>query len=326
MVKRVLELIQEVLGGERFRDIGRVLENGGGDCFPIDTRVVRYVPRGLAEIVSIANVQRGDMIRGRARWSEVRANVAKGVLAVDRVVLADGKSFTLTRDHKVFIVRHDNVQRVPVGQLERGMVMIRHTQTLPLLPRPKLLFYNESAWAAVDATTEEHVSVAEVQRDACSVPCVDVETDDHYVYLLDADILVSQCDNLNTWRCAELRQAGIPARPMMTSRSRMGGTTYHAIVRWPPFGDAISGNPFMDSDEDPSLLLGMSQPQRKVERDIEIAKNIERCDYIRRYKARGGAMPGVDLDAALQDVLGLRRFANPTFEAAIEHLLNGARA
>ncbi len=134
------------------------------------------------------------------------------------------------------------------------------------------------------------------------------------------------CDNLNTWRCAELRQAGIPARPMMTSRSRIGGTTYHAIVRWPPFGDALSGNPFMDSDEDPSLLLGMSQPQRKAERDIEIAKNLERCDYIRRYKAQGGPARGINLDAVLEDVLGLRRYANPTFEAQIEQLFNGARA
>lgn len=31
-VSRVLEKVQEVLGGEVFRDIGRILENGGGDC------------------------------------------------------------------------------------------------------------------------------------------------------------------------------------------------------------------------------------------------------------------------------------------------------
>lgn len=134
------------------------------------------------------------------------------------------------------------------------------------------------------------------------------------------------CDNLCAWRVAELRQAGIPAKPMMTSRERAGGgITYHAIVRWPPFGDAISGNPFRDSDEDPSLLLGMAQPQRKAERDEEIRKNLERCDYITRCRARGIA-PGVDYGTVVEDVLGLRRHAPRSVEQQIEQLLRRGRA
>lgn len=31
-IKKALETVQDVLGGERFRDIGRIIENGGGDC------------------------------------------------------------------------------------------------------------------------------------------------------------------------------------------------------------------------------------------------------------------------------------------------------
>lgn len=136
------------------------------------------------------------------------------------------------------------------------------------------------------------------------------------------------CDGLACWRVAELRQAGIPAHPMMTSRERPDGSEgviYHAIVRWPPFGDHISGNPYEETDEDPSLLLGMSQPQRKLERDEEIRKNLERIDYIRRCKQRG-IRPGaaVNLQTALEDVLGLRRNMSPVLEQQLEQLLRSA--
>lgn len=112
------------------------------------------------------------------------------------------------------------------------------------------------------------------------------------------------CDGLACWRAAELRQAGIRARPAMTMRKRIGGgTTYHAIVRWPPFGDALGGNPHEESDEDPSLLLGMAQPDRAAERKEEIRKNAERCDYIRRSRQRG-YVPGFDYQAALEGLFG----------------------
>lgn len=132
------------------------------------------------------------------------------------------------------------------------------------------------------------------------------------------------CDNLATWRCAELRQfGGIAARPMMTSRQRLdGGTTYHAIVRWPPFGDAISGNPYEETDEDPSLLLGMAQPQKKDKRNEEIRKNQERCDYIRRCKQRG-IRPGNNLTAAIEDVLGLRRSSPASLEEHLAQMFGG---
>lgn len=103
------------------------------------------------------------------------------------------------------------------------------------------------------------------------------------------------CDGLACWRAAELRQAGIPAQAFMTSRKRLGGgTTYHALVRWPPLAE-----PWWTS-EDPSLLLGMSQPQRQADREEEKRKNLERCDYLRTKRAT----PSPDL---LEEVLGLKR-------------------
>jgi hypothetical protein len=110
------------------------------------------------------------------------------------------------------------------------------------------------------------------------------------------------CDGVACWRVAELRQMGIKASPYMTHRDRWGGgTTYHALVLWPPFGDS----PY-PTTEDPSLLLGMHQPARASDRAEEIRKNVERFDWIRRHGltvANGAAAPA----SALEDVLGLRR-------------------
>lgn len=74
------------------------------------------------------------------------------------------------------------------------------------------------------------------------------------------------CDNLACWRAAELRMLGIDAHPYITWRQRAdGGTTYHVIVRYP---DGTS--------EDPSLLLGMSQPARAHDKAEEERKLAER--------------------------------------------------
>lgn len=131
------------------------------------------------------------------------------------------------------------------------------------------------------------------------------------------------CDNLACWRAAELRQKGIKARPFMTHRKRPdGGTTYHALVLWPP----IPTVPYVTA-EDPSLLLGMGGADRTAERQEEIRKNIERCDILKRWKLTSPG--GVSEGDVLEDVLGLRRArkAPPNVDAAVaelDRLLRGA--
>src|SRR6185369_1276286 len=114
------------------------------------------------------------------------------------------------------------------------------------------------------------------------------------------------CDGLACWRAAELRQAGIPARAYMTSRTRPGGgVTYHALVRWPPFGSDQ-----YDTSEDPSLLLGMGGERRSADRAEEFRKNAERCATMRRIRSGGAPAPPADMaefEAMLEEVLGLRR-------------------
>jgi hypothetical protein len=51
--------------------------------------------------------------------------------------------------------------------------------------------------------------------------------------------------------------------------------TYHVLVRWPD-----------NTLEDPSLLLGMSQPERAADRQEEIRKNNERIQMVKDAAAR----------------------------------------
>lgn len=77
------------------------------------------------------------------------------------------------------------------------------------------------------------------------------------------------CDNLASWRAAELRsRLGIAASPYITWRKRAdGGTTYHVICRYEYDG----------SSEDPSLLLGMGGESKATERAEEVSKLAERA-------------------------------------------------
>lgn len=311
-VAAVLEQVAQVFGGERFRDIGKVIENGGGDCFPIGSLTIRregndhtYTPAG--------ELQRGDYVWGRGRWSEVRAVVSKGLLPIDAVTLSNNKSLRLTRDHKVFVTNAaGNVARIAVGRLEAGMTMLRPAREE--WGKPERVRLIDPQWAPFDGRNELPNGVLAVERDVGHVACVDIETDDHYVYLPEPDVYVSQCDNLAAWRAAELRQAGIPARAKMTVSGSSGkGTTYHAIVLWPP----VPGTPY-ETDEDPSLLLGMSQPARWADRQKEIAKNQERSDNLRRARS------GSPIDRALAEISAAST-GRGQLDAIEQELMGGAQ-
>ena len=88
------------------------------------------------------------------------------------------------------------------------------------------------------------------------------------------------CDNIAGWRVAELRVAGIPAKPYITWRRRPdNGMTYHAIVLWPD-----------GSSEDPSLLLGMGGDAKEDDREAEREKLAERERRRRRGRGLGRAI------------------------------------
>lgn len=264
-VERTIDWIKgQFQNGEHFRDIMRIRENGGGDCFPLGARVVRRDETGLQSRVLVSSIQRGDSIFTRGRFGKVLSVESKGVLPLDGIHLAGDKNFLLTRGHKVFVVGDGGtVKRIAVGQLEAGMDMLRPITWLDYRPN----WLGETVWAPLIDKHETTVKVTRVTRDAEELACVDFETDDHYVYLPDMDVITSQCDNMSGWRAAECRFLGYEVMPFLSvsRESASGGTVYHALNIWPD-----------GSSEDPSLILGMAQPQRWAEREMEIAKNIER--------------------------------------------------
>lgn len=112
------------------------------------------------------------------------------------------------------------------------------------------------------------------------------------------------CDNLASWRCAELRSIGIPCRPYITWRKRSdGGTTYHVVVH-------------MDADgthEDPSLLLGMAYPTREVDRLEEVRKLAERSDDVKagNYASTFGANANPSLIDKAKALVALKAPPDP---------------
>lgn len=121
------------------------------------------------------------------------------------------------------------------------------------------------------------------------VGCIEVE-ENHNFFLADGT-LVSNCDNVASWRAAELcERLNIFAQPYITWRKRPdGGTTYHVIVRYPD-----------GSSEDPSLLLGMGGADREPDRQQEERKLGERvAEFIKVLTLKKGNVRG-----AVQEVLG----------------------
>jgi hypothetical protein len=94
--------------------------------------------------------------------------------------------------------------------------------------------------------------VKEVTRSVGVVPCHDIQTDDHFIYLPEHDVTVSNCDDLVAWRISELRNAGENAKVRLkwqydpVRAARM----YHVLVR------RSNGQV-----EDPSKRLGMGTHQ-----------------------------------------------------------------
>lgn len=95
--------------------------------------------------------------------------------------------------------------------------------------------------------SEKLLRVKEVAENVSEAPCYDIQTSDHYVYLPEHDVTVSNCEDLACWRAAELQAQGIAAHPVFVWRKMQNGShLYHIVVRWPD-----------GRLEDPSRRLGM---------------------------------------------------------------------
>ncbi len=294
-VAEALDTIQQVLGGERFRDIGRIIENGGGDCLPVDTLV--ETPWGRRPIGDLAV---GDVITSHVNCKEDHRTVVtkvwpRSTKPTITMFLSDGTKVVASPEHRLL-------------SAHAGMCM-QFWELWNLDEGDDICAYRDGAIKYLKIAVKEPSAARE---------CVDISTESRTFVLSQGCVITHNCDNVASWRVAELRQAGIQARPWMTKRTRPdGGTTYHALVQWPPFGAGNLGNESKWTSEDPSLLLGMGGASRTAERAEEIRKNKERCEIIQKYGTGGPpvrqvtAEPILDFGSEWEEVLGLRRRQMP---------------
>lgn len=219
---------------EDFALIPAVIERGWGDCFPAYTRLLRE----NNEEVLVSDVKPGERIWGLNETCNVEAVVDKGMLPVTALRLSNGTTLSLTAGHYVYVA----------GEKERRLVTNLRVNDVLLSPLAKsgLLGHLARDWGPKSYDTP--VRVLEIIDSFAMVPCFDIQTSDHKVYLPEHHVTVSNCDDLAPWRCAELRNAGEHAKIRIEWKThpRTGQKVYHVLVRRQN-GDI----------EDPSLKLGM---------------------------------------------------------------------
>lgn len=85
--------------GERLQDPVYTIKAGHGDCFAEDTLVLRRDFR----LVPIQDIEVGDLIWGKDRWTAVVNRWEKGRLPVTEIELNNGSVVRLTEGHKVYV-------------------------------------------------------------------------------------------------------------------------------------------------------------------------------------------------------------------------------
>lgn len=70
--------------------------------------------------------------------------------------------------------------------------------------------------------SEKRLRVKSIARDAETLPCFDIQTDDHYVYVPEADVTVSNCDDMAILLYALARSIRLPARLVISGLDKRG--------------------------------------------------------------------------------------------------------
>lgn len=243
--------------GEHFRDIPQIIANGGGDCLPVETLVQLWGQDG--RVIPIGNVREDDVLvdvlaRGYDGIDRAHATVMK----VWPRSMKETITFYLANKTKLISsLDHRHMKFVEVEGALGKLVDVRARDL-----RKGDVLGQARGHAGVAIEGIEHTAARE---------CVDITTSTGTFWLPETGVVTHNCDNLASWRVAELRELGIPAKPYITWRKRPdGGTTYHVVVL---LGDG--------SSEDPSLLCGMGGASRDADRQEEQRKLVERLgDYL----------------------------------------------
>jgi hypothetical protein len=68
----------------------------------------------------------------------------------------------------------------------------------------------------------KRLRVKSISREVETLPCFDIQTDDHYVYVPEADVTVSNCDDLAILVYALARSIRLPARLVISGVNKQG--------------------------------------------------------------------------------------------------------
>lgn len=209
---------------DQYHSADKLLKLGGGDCFVKGTLVLRDDHR----LVPVESVRPGDRIWGYNRWSRVENTWEKGALPTWKIGLNNGSSMRLTPDHKVYVAHcAPLVERALVRDLAVGDVLLR----------PDQIPFGSTTPDTRHGDAEKLLRVASIERDDAALPVFDIATDDHYVYLPEADWTVSNCDDGSILLGAMLRAVGYPIRLRVIQDSN--STTWshiYLLVGTPPMG------------------------------------------------------------------------------------------
>lgn len=160
---------------EQFRSPQYSISTGGpADCLPAST-LLRVRGRGD---VPISTVQPGEEIWGKDDWTTVEAIVEKGFLPVSLVevtntVTGQSSKFHATRDHKVYALKFVD------GRLTEVRVCVHELDRDDILIGPFKATFRVGLRAGPDAYPR----------------CFDIQTSDHYVFLPECGVTVSNCDD-----------------------------------------------------------------------------------------------------------------------------------
>ena len=103
-------------------------------------------------------------------------------------------------------------------------------------------------WAKRGAKT---LQIKSIERDNLSVPCFDIETDDHYVWLPEADWSTSQCDGMVVAFGARARVVGFPLWIVLVETTSSPGGFDHICLK--------AGIPPLDPTEYVTVDLGLAK-------------------------------------------------------------------
>ena len=189
-VKGNVRYTQDIFGIDTYQAPARTLQWKGGDCLPGDTWLL-----GEAGLVPLSAVKVGQRIWGLNDWTTVEAAWSKGVLPVDRVQFGSA-SVLATSDHKFFVRRCAGHDTLACGcpAKERSIVRVRGRDLTPgtMLVTPERKPHGDRFLRAVDVAWPR---VTGIDHGVAEVECYDLTTTDHYVYLPEADVTVSNCDD-----------------------------------------------------------------------------------------------------------------------------------